>query len=169
VTDYLIHERSRSEYVSRACWSGFAETGESSDASILTIDSSPRSDCEKRPPCGYGTPPNRQVLYCWRLLWLSTGVIEKIAGLFAPVSAGGLVLFGQLGRQAILETWHRLEIASSSPSSSTRGSDHDSARSPSVFPRTIRAKRRKKRPPTSRRDPSGISGNWAIQRGPRRA
>jgi len=94
-------------------------------ASILTIDSSPRSDCEKRPPCGYGTPPNRQVLYRWRLLWLSTGVIEKIAGLFAPVSAGGLVLFGQVGRQPILETWHRLEIASSRPTETRRHSPGD--------------------------------------------
>lgn len=63
-------------------------TSELSNA-ILTIDFSTSA---RRTP-GYGTPPNRQVLYCWRLLWLSTGVIEKIVGLFA-LSAGGLVLFG---------------------------------------------------------------------------
>lgn len=62
-------------------------TSELSNA-ILTIDSS--TSTRKTP--GYGIPPNRQVLYCWRLLWLSTRVIEKIVGLFAL--SAGLVLFG---------------------------------------------------------------------------
>lgn len=54
----------------------------------------PRTVTTRETPGG-DTSLNRQlaVLYCQRLLWLSTRVIEKIVGLFA-LSAGGLVSFG---------------------------------------------------------------------------